>query len=147
MAIDKDLFSSNNFQSTILRYCNQVGWKINDINPNRAMLQFTLASGTTQTIFILRYDTTLEFSCPSGLKFDSFDYIPHQLSSYLLRENSKFKIGFWCIEELGGRQVFSIMHNAEISLIDVNYFVSIVKTLFTKCDDFEQAAEKALRGW
>lgn len=147
MAIDKDLFSSNNFQSTIMMYCNQVGWKINDINPNGATLRFSMDSGSTQTIFILRYDTTLEFSCPSGLKFDSFDYIPHQLSSYLLRENSKFKVGFWCIEEIAGRQVFSIMHNAEISLMDVRYFVSIVSTLYNKCDDFERAAEKALRGW
>jgi hypothetical protein len=146
MAIDKDLFSSNNFQSTITYYCNQVGWNIAEINSGKAVMRFEMESGSTQTVFILRYDTTLEFSCPSGVKFDSFDYIPHQLSSYLLRENSKFKVGFWCIEELGGRQVFSIMHNAEISLMGVSYFKSIVNVLIDKCDDFEQAAEQALRG-
>lgn len=145
MAIDKDLFSSNNFQSTILKYCGQAGWKISDINSSRAILQFDVDLESTQTVFILRYDTTLEFSCPSGLKFDDFDDIPHQLSSYLLGENSKYKIGFWCIEEISGRQVFSIMHNAEISLIDVNYFVSIVRVLINKCDEFEQAAERAIR--
>ena len=91
MAIDKDLFSSSNFQSTIMRYCNQIGWQIYEINASKAILQFNMTSGTTQTLFILRYDTTLEFSCPSGLKFDTFDYIPHGLSSYLLVENSKFK--------------------------------------------------------
>jgi hypothetical protein len=104
-----------------------------------------MKSGCTQTIFILRYDTTLEFSCPSGLKFDSFNYIPHQLSSFLLKENSKYKIGFWCVEEIGGRLVFSIMHNAEISLIDLSYFVDIVTTLIDKCDEFEQSAEQAIR--
>jgi hypothetical protein len=146
MAIDKDLFSSNNFQSTIINYCNRVGWRISEINDNKAVIRFNMESGSTQTIFILRYNTTLEFSCPSGLKFDSFDYIPHQLSSFLLKENSQFKIGFWSIEELGGRQVFSIMHNSEISLIDVNYFVRIIQTLTDKCDNFEQAAEQAIRG-
>jgi len=145
MAIDKDLFSSNNFQSTIIGYCNQIGLKISDINPNRAIIKFNMKSGCTQTIFILRYDTTLEFSCPSGLKFDSFNYIPHQLSSFLLKENSKYKIGFWCVEEIGGRLVFSIMHNAEISLIDLSYFVDIVTTLIDKCDEFEQSAEQAIR--
>ena len=147
MAIDKDLFSSDNFQSTIRRYCNQIGWQIAEINSSKAIMRFDAESGTTQTVFILRYDTTLELSCPSGLKFDTFDDIPHSLSSYLLAENSKFKVGFWCIEQLGGRQVFSIMHNAEISLMDVSYFMSIVKMLVSKCDEFEQAAEKALKGW
>jgi hypothetical protein len=103
-----------------------------------------MGSGTTQTVFILRYDTTLEFSCPSGLKFVGFDYIPHQLSSYLLKENSKYKVGFWCVEEISGKHVFSIMHNAEISLIDVNYFVRIIQALINKCEDFEQAAEQAI---
>lgn len=146
MAIDKDLFSSNNFQSTIINYCNRIGWKIHEINHNKAVLRFNMGSGSTQTVFILRYDTTLEFSCPSGLKFDSFDYIPHQLSSFLLKENSQYKIGFWSIEELSQRQVFSIMHNSEISLLDVNYFVSIVQVLIDRCDKFEQAAEQAIRG-
>lgn len=146
MAINKDLFSSNNFQSTIIGYCNQIGWRITEINSNKAVINFNMESGSTQTVFILRYDTTLEISCPSGLKFDSFDYIPHKLSSYLLKDNSKYKVGFWCIEEITGRQVFSIMHNAEISLMDVSYFVGIVKTLIRKCDDFEQAAEQAIRG-
>lgn len=146
MAIEKDLFSFNNFQATLIGYCSQIGWKISDINSNKAVIKFNMASGSTQTVFILRYDTTLEFSCPSGLKFDSFDYIPHQISSYLLKESSKYKTGFWCLEEIGGRQVFSIMHNAEISLLDINYFIKIVQTLINKCDEFERATEQAIRG-
>lgn len=144
MAIDKDLFSSSNFQSTVVRYCNQAGWRIAEINSNKAVIKFGMDSGTTQTVFILRYDTTLEFSCPSALKFVDFDDIPHQLSSYLLSENSKYKVGFWCVEKISGKQIFSIMHNAEISLIDVNYFVRIIKALINKCEEFEQAAEKAI---
>lgn len=144
MAINKDLFSSNNFRSTIIGYCSQIGWKIAHINSNIAVMNFDMGAESTQTVFIVRYDTTLEFSCPSGLKFDDFDYIPHALSSYLLKENNKYKFGFWCIQELEKRQVFSIMHNAEISLIDVGYFNTIVKTLINKCEEFEQAASQAL---
>jgi hypothetical protein len=146
MGIDKDLFSSSNFQSTILNYCNQIGWGISEINSNKAVLKFNMNSGTTQTVFILRYDTTLEISCPSGLKFNNFDYIPHEISSYLLKENSKYKMGFWCIEEINNRQIFSVMHNAEISLMNANYFARVVQTLVNKCDEFEQAAEQNLRG-
>jgi hypothetical protein len=38
------------------------------------------------------------------------------------------------------------MHNAEISLLDINYFINIVQTLINKCDEFERATEQAIRG-
>ncbi|MBZ8179745.1 MAG: hypothetical protein SAL07_05030 [Oscillatoria sp. PMC 1051.18] len=146
MAIDLDLFSGSNYRSTISRYCNQLGWKIADINDRRTILRFTMESGSTQTLFILRYDTTLEFSVPSGVKFDSRDEIPGWMSTLLIAENSNYKIGFWCLETISGRQTFSIMHNAEISLIDVPYFQKVVIQLINECDKFEQAVYRALRG-
>lgn len=145
MAIDKDLFSSNNFESTIINYCNRIGGRISNINASSAVIQFNMDSGSTQTVFIMRDDdTTLEFSCVSRVKFDNLDDMPHLLSSYLLKKNSQFIIGFWSIEEMNGKQVYSLLHNSHISLIDFNYFVSIVKSLINNCDKFEQAAEQAL---
>lgn len=147
MAIDLDLFSNNNYQSTIRRYCSQLGWNISDINNQRTILRFSMESGTTQTVFILRYDSTLEFSCPSGLKFDSRDDVPGWLSTLMLCENSTYKIGFWCVETISDRQVISMMHNAEISLIDVNYFQKVVMQMVNKCEQLEQSVSKALRGY
>jgi len=144
MAIDMDIFSANQFEKTIRNYCEQIGWKIKDINHERAILKFNMNSGTTQTVFIIRYESTLEFSCPSGLKYNSFDDIPHQLSTYLLEKNSKYKIAFWCIEEIGGEKHYSIMHNAEISLMNVQYFKNIVNKVIEECDDFEQSVQKAM---
>ncbi|MEG4575955.1 hypothetical protein QUA56_25305 [Microcoleus sp. N3A4] len=46
MAIDLDLFSGNNYRSTIQRYCNQLGWSISDINDRRTIMNFTMNSGT-----------------------------------------------------------------------------------------------------
>ncbi|MFN5854651.1 MAG: hypothetical protein ACK456_01915 [Pseudanabaenaceae cyanobacterium] len=147
MAINLDLFSSNNYQQTIRRYCNQLGWNISDINTQRTILKFEMESGTTQTVFIIRYDSTLEFSCPSGLKFDAREDVPGWLSTLMLCENASYKVGFWCIENIGGRQVLSIMHNAEISLMDVSYFQKVVMQTVTKCDQLEQTVAKALRGY
>jgi hypothetical protein len=59
MAVDIDLFSDRNFQSTIREYCNQSGWVISNLNSRRAILKFTANSGTTQTVFIIRHDDTL----------------------------------------------------------------------------------------
>jgi hypothetical protein len=56
----------------------------------------------------------------------------------LLTLNSKNKVGFWCLEELNNQQVFSVMHNAELSLIDLNYFQVVVLELVQRCDEIEQ---------
>lgn len=145
MAINKDIFSSHRFRTTIEGYCQQIGWKIREINSETASLVFTMESGNNQFVYIVRYDNTLEFSCPSGVKFKNLDAIPHSISTFLLQQNARFKIGFWSIEEIGNKQVFSIMHNAEMSLIDVNYFQDIVIAIIAKCDEFENTMEQVLR--
>ena len=144
MAVDKDIFSSSKFRSTVRGYCNEIGWQISDINDSRAILRFDMESGNVQTLFIIRYDNTLEFSCPSAVKFDDLDEFPHTLSTFLLSRNSEFKIGFWCLEEISGKHTFSMMHNAEISLIDIDYFTKVVYKLIKDCDSFDIAAEKML---
>jgi hypothetical protein len=139
------LFSGLNFQGTIRRYCDQIGWRIADINDKRALLKFTMNSGRTQSLWIVRYDTTLEFSVPSMAQFDSEERIPHYLSTVLLKRSAQNKIGFWCIEQIGGRFVFSCMHNAEMSLINVEYFQKVVSALITECDTFEGILIEMLR--
>ncbi|WP_293296923.1 MULTISPECIES: hypothetical protein [unclassified Microcoleus] len=144
MAIDKDIFSSFKFRSTIEGYCQTIGWNISSIDNRIATIKFNMDSGSTQTLFIVKYDSTLEFSCPSGLKFDDEDDIPHRLSTLLLTQNATYKLGFWGIETIGGKQTFSIIHNAEISLIDVTYFARVVTKLVEECDKFEQTIEELI---
>jgi hypothetical protein len=144
MAIDLDLFSGGNYQSTIRNYCNKLGWSINDLNDRRAILKFSMDTGSTQTLFIIRYDTTLEFSCPSGVKFREREEIPGWMSTLLLYDNATFKVGFWTIEKIGDQHMFSIMHNAEMSLMDMAYFQKVVIKLVQECDKFEQAVSRAL---
>ncbi len=139
-----DLFTSMNFKGTVQKYCAQQGWKIADIDDKHAVLRFTMNSGRNQTLYIIRYDSTLEFSVPSLAAFDSEDQIPHYLSTILLKRSSQRKIGFWCIEQIGGKQVYSCMHNAEMKLIDADYFAQIVRVLVNECDDFEDTLLKML---
>ncbi len=131
------LFSGTNFANTIKKYCGANGWKIADLNSERAILRFSMSSGRDQTLYIVRYQSTLEFSVPSMAQFDSDDNIPHFLSTLLLKRSSENKFGFWCIEQIGGKQVYSYMHNAEMQLIDSGYFANVVRALVTECDDFE----------
>jgi hypothetical protein len=144
MAINLDLFSTANFRSTIQRYCEELRWNISDINNRRVILQFRAASGNSQTLFIIRYDNTLEFSVPSGLKFKTEEEVPGWMSTMLMCKNSELKFGFWAMEEIENKKTFSIMHNAEISLINIIYFEQVVSTLILECDNFEQAIIKVL---
>jgi hypothetical protein len=132
------LFSGVNFKNTIQRYCQEIGWKIAEVDDKHAILKFSMDSGTNQILFIIRYETTLEFSVPSIAAFDSEDNVPHYLSTLLLKRNSQKKIGFWCIEEVGNKHVFSYMHNAELQLINTEYFGDVIRTLINECERFEK---------
>ena len=130
-------FSGMNFAKTVRKYCAANGWKIADLNNDRAILRFSMSSGRSQTLYMIRYESTIEFSVPSMAAFGSEDDIPHFLSTLLLKRSSEKKIGFWCIEEIGGEQVYSCMHNAEMQLLDSDYFARVVRALINECDDFE----------
>ena len=139
-----ELFTGANFQNTMQRYCARQQWRISSSDSRRAVLRFEMDSGRTQTLYIYKFDTTLEFSVPSGWSFDSTDEVPHTLSTLLLKRSCEKKIGFWCIEEIGGKQVYSCMHNAEMLLIDSDYFASVVRALIDECDEFEETLQKML---
>lgn len=138
------LFSGLNFRNTIQKYASHHSWRVAEVDNDHALLRFSMQSGRTQILYIMRYDATLEFSVPSLVNFDSENEIPHYLSTLLLRRNTEKKYGFWCIEKVGGKFVYSYMHNAEIQLIDVEYFGKVVRALLNECDDFEGSILKML---
>jgi len=140
----ENLFSGVNFANTIQKYCDAIGWKIADLNNQRALLRFNMESGRQQTLFILRYESTIEFSVPSVAQFASEKDIPHLLSSLLLQRNAERKVGFWCIEKIGDKWVYSCMHNAELQLIDKDYFATVVRSLIVECDEFENILIKIM---
>jgi hypothetical protein len=144
MAIDLDLFSGYKFRTTVEKYCEQLEWPTTYLDNSSASLKLRTTSGTIQTVFIVLHGQTFEFSVPSAIKFQSLDEIPGSLSNWLLVLNSKNKIGFWCIEELSNQHVFSVMHNVELSLINIEYFESVISALVQRCDELEQMIAKIL---
>ncbi|MDP1591332.1 MAG: hypothetical protein Q8M07_26495, partial [Prosthecobacter sp.] len=137
-------FTRNNFEKTIHGYCQEIGWTISKVDADYARLSFEMESGREQSLHIIRFDSTLEFSVPSQVAFEEGDEIPGWISTLLMRNNSKFKVGFWCIETINSRSVYSVMHNAEQSLMDRDYFASIVRRLVGACDDFETSLEEMM---
>ena len=128
----------SNFQQTIQKYCNQLRLKITEINENQATLLFEMRSGRQQALIITNYDSTLEFAVPSKVaQFASEDEISSELAIMLLKRNAMQKIGFWCIHNINEILILSYIHNAELQLINANYFAAVINTLINECDTFE----------
>jgi len=145
LADTNEQVSDVNFQSTIQNYAAQHGWSLADVDEQHAIMRFNMPSGRVQTLYILNYRNTLEFSVPSAAGFPSQDSIPHMLSTLLLKKNTKNNFGFWCIMEIGEKQIYTYMHNAELQLLTPEYFGRVVVTLVNECDEFEAKLVEMLR--
>lgn len=77
------LFSGIDFHNSIQKYASQHGWSVAEVDSDHALLRFRLALGRTQILYILRFDTTLEFFVPSLVNYDRESEIPHYLSTLL----------------------------------------------------------------
>ena len=131
------LFSGGSFKNAVQTCSAQNGWHVAEITDSMAKLRFTMPTGRVQILYIIKYDSTMEFSVPSAALFDSEEECPGDLSTILLRRNAERKVGFWCIEPISGKYGYSCMHNAEIQQIDAAYFARIVRALIEECDEFE----------
>jgi hypothetical protein len=131
------------FQDLVKAYCNSLDWSIAESNEYMARLMFRLESGREQHVYIIAYNTTIEFSVPSEISFDNEESIPHLVSTVLLMQNAKAKLGAWVIETINNRPVFSIMHNIEMQDLNKDAFERTVQTLVMKCDEFEEMIASA----
>ena len=125
------------FSAFINRMCAASNWAVRELDDEHAIIEFTLDQTRSQTLFIFSFGDELEFSVPSFAAFDSLEDVPHFISSTLLQVNAKTKIGFWCLEQIGNKMVFSYMHNAQMDLVDEKQFIDIVMTLVQRVDEFE----------
>lgn len=121
----------------ITRMCTAQNWAIREVDNEHAVIEFSVENARTQTLFVFSFDDFLEFSVPSFAAFDSPENIPHILSTSLLQINAKTRIGFWCIEKIGEKNVFTFMHNASPPQINEAQFREIVTTLIQRVDEFE----------
>ena len=139
------LFTQATFRRTIGRYAAEAAWTPTALDDTRAIFRFDLESGRAHRVFVIPSETTLEFSVPTSLSFAVRADVPHALAVMLLERNASPRIGFWCIERIGGELYLSCMHNAELQLIDAGYFRAVIQRLVTEADDLEGLVERALR--
>jgi hypothetical protein len=129
---------SSDFKKAVPAMAKENGWTVSEVNADRAILEFQTGKGRTQTLYILKYPDTLEFSVPSAAAYNSLDEIPDGLATSMLKRNDELQTGFWALEEIGQQWVFSVMRNEELDRLHVENFGKIVEALVEECDRFER---------
>ena len=142
--MNDNAYTGAGFEALVRGTAAAQGWALDDANEKGAVLHFDMPSGRTQVLRVLRFDSTLEFSVQSMAIFDTEDSVPHYLSTVMLKVNARHKIGFWCIQEIQGKMVFTVMHNVEQEHLERQHFVNIVTVLTEQCDQFEGTLIKYL---
>jgi len=113
------------------------GWVVHDLNAKRAVIKFDVASGRTQTLYAIDLGAVVELSVPSVLVFDSVDDVPPDFAVTCLRRSARTKVGFWCLEQIEGKQAFSFMWNLPFRQLDAETFGEVVRALVVGCDELE----------
>lgn len=127
------------FQQRVEAWAAVNGWVTHDLNAKRAVIRFDLPSGRTQTLYAIDLGAIVELSVPSVLVFDTMDDVPGDLAVTCLRRNAKTSVGFWCIEQIEGKQALSFMWNLPHRLLDAQTFGEVVRELVVVCDELESA--------
>lgn len=125
------------FKRAIKTYCEENEWNLIEADEDRAEVVYKIPGGLIKPLYISRHDSTVEFAVPSIVAFKLEEELPDSLSTIFLRRNSQKKIGFWCIDEIKGKFVYSCMHNVELKLLDSQYFARIVQGLIEECNAIE----------
>jgi hypothetical protein len=129
------------FSQLMQSYCRQAGWSIADQSETKVRIAFNMPSGRTQTVYILAFGDTVEFSVQSALYFDDEVSIPHNISTDLMRKSCTNKVGMWVLESIQGKFVYSLMHNCAIEHLTFQEFERNVEYLIGGVDKFEHAIQ------
>jgi 8-oxo-dGTP pyrophosphatase MutT (NUDIX family) len=138
------------FKRAVKTYCEEHHLELTDIDEDHGELVFALPADGKKRLYLTRYDSTVEFSLPGYTTFDSAEELPGVFSTSLLLRNARKKVGFWCIDKLKEKFVYSFMHNAELKLLDGRHFFNIVSGLIAESEAIEEiigdAAKARKRG-
>lgn len=130
------------FKRAVKTYCQEHHLEVAELDEDHSELIFIMPTERKKRLYLARYDSTVEFSLPGFTGFDSEEDIPNAFSTNLLQRNAKKKIGFWCIDKIKGKFVYSFMHNAELKLLDGQHFFNIVSGLIAESEAIEELMEE-----
>lgn len=131
------------FKRAVKTYCEEHQLELTEIDEDKGELLLSIPPERKKRLHLARYDSTVEFSLPGASTFASTEELPGSFSTNLLLRNARKKIGFWCVDKIKGRFVYSFMHNAELKLLDGQQFFNIVSGLIAESEAIEEIVQEA----
>lgn len=132
------------FERRVKDLARRADLKISDLSSSRAKLIFNVG-GHSQPLFIIPYESIWEFSCPSIIAVDDADDIPAPILITVLKQNANAMRGFWCIEQIGNKEVLECMHNIPEALLTPEEFYNICWGIVRQVEALEEAFRELLR--
>ncbi|HKS26634.1 MAG TPA: NUDIX domain-containing protein [Pyrinomonadaceae bacterium] len=126
------------FKRAVKTFCEEHQLELADVDADYAEVTFVIPVDREKRLHLARYDSTVEFSLPGFTASESEDELSGVLSTHLLMRNARKKVGFWCIDKVKDKFVYSFMHNAELKLLDSEHFFRIVSGLAAECEALEE---------
>jgi 8-oxo-dGTP pyrophosphatase MutT (NUDIX family) len=126
------------FKRAVKTYCEEHNLELADIDDDYGEVLFVIPVDRRKRLRLARYDSTIEFSLPGFAAFDTEEELHNILSTQLLMRNARKKVGFWCIDKIKEKSVYSFMHNAELKLLDSQHFFDIVSGLAAESEALEE---------
>jgi 8-oxo-dGTP pyrophosphatase MutT (NUDIX family) len=126
------------FKRAVKTFCEDHQLELSEIDEDYCELEFVMPSKRKKSLHLTRYDSTVEFSAPSSTLFHMEEELRGRFSTTLLQRNAQKKIGFWCIDRIQGKLLYSYMHNVELQLLDSQQFFNIVSGLVAESEAIEE---------
>jgi 8-oxo-dGTP pyrophosphatase MutT (NUDIX family) len=126
------------FKRAVKTFCEEQKLELDEIDEDHAEIVFVIPADRKKRVYLARYDSTVEFSLLGSTVFDAETEVPGELSTNLLLRNARKKVGFWCIDKIKGKFVYSFMHNAELKLLDGQQFFDIISGLIAESEAIEE---------
>lgn len=132
------------FKCAIKTYCEEDGLSLIEVDEDCAELEYLTDSGNSKTIHIKRDGSTIKLSVLNPTAFK--DAGPADaIATTLLRLNAQSRTGFWCVEQIKNRAVYSFANSVQLKLLDGRHFVESVVGLIEESDAIEETIANVSR--
>lgn len=131
------------FKYAIRTFCDENQMNLLEGDENQVEVIYGAEAKDGRRIHITRRDSTIKLSVSSSLA-ESEDPAS-DIATILLRLNSQNKIGFWGMEQVKDKVIYSLASSAQLKLLDSRQFAEIIDGLIKECDALDGIPEKVFK--
>jgi 8-oxo-dGTP pyrophosphatase MutT (NUDIX family) len=124
------------FKYAIKTFCDENQLELLEGDEDHAEIVYRTKAKDSRHVHVTRRDSTIKLYV-SGSLVESEDPV-NTFATMLLRLNSQNKTGFWCMEQVKDKAVYSLTSSVPLKLLDSYHFAEIIEGLIAECDALDE---------